>query len=81
MDFTIGIPGHSEVGVKADFKDHLDYLEKLAAGVTKGRQAGLSLEEIKDKVRVDEYSHWGFYDEFITQNVEGMYMLIENGYN
>lgn len=81
MDFTVAIPGHSEVGVKADFRDHLDYWEKLAAGVEKGRQAGLSLEEIKNTVRVDEYSHWGFYDRFIAQNVEGMYRLIENGYS
>ena len=81
MDFTIAIPGHSQVGVKADFNDHLDYLEKLAAGVKKAQQAGLSLEDIKTRVRVDEYSHWGFYDDFIAQNVEGMYGLIENGYN
>ncbi len=73
LDFDILVPGHGEIGDRADIAPHREYLERLRARVLAGIRAGASLDELKTSVTMDEYRDWGGYDAWRALNVEGMY--------
>jgi glyoxylase-like metal-dependent hydrolase (beta-lactamase superfamily II) len=73
MDFQILIPGHGQLGTKADASDHRAYLEDLYGAVLDGVRKGLSLEEMQDTITLDQYKDWIQYEEWRAMNVQGMY--------
>jgi glyoxylase-like metal-dependent hydrolase (beta-lactamase superfamily II) len=80
LDFDILIGGHGPVGVKRDVRLGLDYLRELRARVLQGLESGLSIEEVKETVTMDDYRDWANYDQWRALNVEGMARhLIESG--
>ena len=71
--FQILVPGHGQLGTKADASDQRAYLEDLYTAVLEGVRKGLSLEEMQDTITLDKYKDWIQYEDWRRMNVEGMY--------
>lgn len=76
MDVQIVAPGHGEIGTLADLAAHREYLELLKERVANLMREGRSLEQIKNAVTMDEYSHWGSFADWQQPNVEGMFQYL-----
>ncbi len=72
MDFDVLAPGHGAMGGPQDVADHAQYLRDLHAAVSEGVAAGKSLAELQSGVTMEKYKHWGQYDAWLKENVEGM---------
>ena len=80
LDFDILIGGHGPVGVKRDVRLGLNYLQELRAQVLQGLKSGLSVDELKQTVTMQEYRDWESYQQWRALNVEGMARhLLESG--
>ncbi len=77
LDFDILAPGHSTLGNRNDIVEHRTYLELLRARVNAAMLAGQPLEDIKRSVKMDEFSHWGAYRDWLEMNIEGMYRFLQ----
>ena len=67
------IPAHGVVGSTADLAEYRQYHEELYDAVAEGMTAGSSLEELQASIRLDAYSDWDNYEEWLPLNVQGMY--------
>lgn len=76
IDFDILIPGHGPLGTKADATEHRQYLEALYEAVLQASRAGQSLEEMQRSIRLEAFSHFGQYAEWLPMNIEGVYRQI-----
>ena len=76
LDFDILIPGHGPLATKADATEHRQYLEALYHAVLSAARAGQSLEEMKQSIRLEEFSHLGQYEAWLALNIEGMYRQV-----
>ena len=76
IDFDILVPGHGQVGVKADAADHRAYHEDLYNAVLAAARDGQSLEEMQKSITLEAYKDWGQYDRWRRMNIEGMYRRI-----
>jgi len=72
----IVIPGHGDVGTTADVSEVRQYLEELRDAVAAGMKAGSSLEELQASIKMEAYSDWGNYKEWLPLNIEGMYNML-----
>ncbi|HJX09550.1 MAG TPA: MBL fold metallo-hydrolase [Candidatus Binatia bacterium] len=72
FDFDILAPGHGELGGKEDMRALRAYLEELREQVLGYLRDGKSVEEIKQLVKMDKYSGWGNYNNYLPLNIEGM---------
>ncbi len=74
LDFDILIPGHGDVGEKADLVLFLDFLRALDAGVANGIAEGRSLDDLRESLFFPGYEDWLLYDErridLITETYE-----------
>jgi glyoxylase-like metal-dependent hydrolase (beta-lactamase superfamily II) len=77
LDFDILAPGHGALFDKAAVTETREYFEYLVAEVTAAMQAGLSLEEMKDTVMLERYSHWANYERLRRRNVEAAYLNLK----
>lgn len=77
-DFTTFVGGHANIGKKADVARYLAYLEALYESVVDGRRRGLSLEELKSEIRLDEFRDLVNYEEWLPLNVEGVYRTLDD---
>ena len=73
-DIVIG--GHGDVGTPADVADVREYLETLRDQVQAGIDAGSSLDQMKASIKMEEYSSWASYEEWLPLNIEGMYRML-----
>jgi glyoxylase-like metal-dependent hydrolase (beta-lactamase superfamily II) len=73
LDFDFLAPAHGAFYTKQEVTDTREYFEYLVAEVTAAMQAGLSLEEMKAAVRLDEFRDWAQYDRLREKNVEAAY--------
>jgi glyoxylase-like metal-dependent hydrolase (beta-lactamase superfamily II) len=76
MDFDILVPGHGPLGTKADATEHRQYLQALYDAVLDAARKGQSLEDMKERITLDEYRHLGMYDKWRELNIEGMYRQV-----
>ena len=76
IDFDILIPGHGPVGVKADATEHREYTQALYGAVLKAAREGKTLDEMKQTITLDQYKHFGQYDNWRVLNIEGMYKQV-----
>jgi len=76
FDADIFIGGHGDVGTPADVGDVREYLEKLRDQVQAGIDAGTSLDEMKASIKMEEYSSWASYGDWLPLNIEGMYKML-----
>ncbi len=77
LDFDIVAPGHGELGTKEDVAEHRRYFEALRKAVAKAIDQGQSLEEMKQSIKLPEFSHFGNYQEWLPLNIEGMYNMLK----
>jgi glyoxylase-like metal-dependent hydrolase (beta-lactamase superfamily II) len=73
MDFDLLVGGHAEMGDKDDVRDYLNFVEQLYTAVLEGMRAGKNLETLQQEIRMDEYKDLAMYEEWLPQNIEGMY--------
>lgn len=73
MDFDLLVGGHAEMGDKDDVRDYLNFVEQLYTAVLEGMRAGKSLETLQQEIRMDDYKDLAMYEEWLPQNIEGMY--------
>ena len=76
LDFNTIIPGHGDVGNKADVKEHRAYIEALYAAVKNADNAGKSLAEMKKSILLDAYKTMGQYEAWRELNIEGVYTYL-----
>lgn len=72
LDFDILAPGHGDLGRKEHVRENREYLETLRAEVLGYLRQGKSVEEIKQLVKMEKFSDWGNYKEWLPLNIEGM---------
>jgi glyoxylase-like metal-dependent hydrolase (beta-lactamase superfamily II) len=77
IDYDILLPAHGIAGNKTDGIEFRRYFEALYAAVLNAKQNGTSLESAKASIRLDDFSHLGMYEEWLSLNVEGMYKMID----
>ena len=73
IDFEILAPGHGKLGTKQDALDHGIYLNELYFAVQTGVENGKTLEQLQKEITLDNYADWDNFDQWRTQNIEGMY--------
>ena len=62
LDFDILVHAHiAEVGTKQDAVDYRQFFEDLVGVVSEGMAAGLTLDELKDTVTLEQYADWDGY--------------------
>jgi len=62
LDFDTVIPGHGDVGGKADLVLFLDFLRALETAVASGINEGQSLEDMRENLSFPDYEDWLLYD-------------------
>ncbi len=72
LDFEVMISGYGEVGVKADVATAVNYFEELRAAVIAGLQAGRSVAELRNSIRLKPYRSWQNYDQWRELDILGM---------
>ena len=77
LDFDILAPGHGPLGKKDHVRMVRNYMEELRGQVLKYSRKGKSLEEIKQLVKMENYSNWGNYKSYLPLNIEGMYRHVQ----
>ncbi|NQV80652.1 MAG: MBL fold metallo-hydrolase, partial [Alphaproteobacteria bacterium] len=78
MDFDILVPGHGDMGTKADATDHRRYFEDLITAVRDGMKAGKSLDALKQEISLPQYADWGAYKDWLPLNIEGVHAALSN---
>ncbi len=80
-NFDTFVGGHADIGSKADVARYLSYLELLYSQVTAGVLAGNTLDEIKQNVKLDQFSDFKQFDAWLPLNIEGVYerLMEESG--
>ena len=76
LDFDILINSHFESGTKADLVAFRQWLEALSAAVSAGIDDGLSLEQMQESIRLDEYRDWAGYGEQLPGIIESAYLSL-----
>ncbi|PLT24542.1 MBL fold metallo-hydrolase [Pseudoalteromonas sp. MelDa3] len=80
-DFNTFVGGHADIGSKADVARYLSYIELLYSQVTAGILAGNTLDEIKQNVKLDQFSEFKQFGAWLPLNIEGVYerLMEESG--
>jgi glyoxylase-like metal-dependent hydrolase (beta-lactamase superfamily II) len=77
LDFDVVAPGHGEVFDKAGVTATREYFEYLRDEVSAGMAAGLSLEELKNDLRLEKYARWANYERLRPNNIEAAYLNLK----
>jgi glyoxylase-like metal-dependent hydrolase (beta-lactamase superfamily II) len=78
LDFDILAGGHGRVLFdKQAVTDTRIYFETLMAAVSDAMAAGLSLEEMQETIRLDQYADWVNYDRLLEDNIEAAYLNLK----
>jgi glyoxylase-like metal-dependent hydrolase (beta-lactamase superfamily II) len=77
MDFDVLVPGHGNLGSKADIRKFRGYLEELRAEVLKYAREGKTLEQMKQLIKMEKYQSWPNYKQYLADNIEGMYCQVQ----
>ena len=78
LDFEHFASGHYRMGTKKDMAEHRGFLEDLRDGVQAAIEEGQSMQEAKATIKLDRYSHFFLYDEWMSFNVEGVYRQLKS---
>lgn len=81
LNFDILLPGHFELGTKQDATELRIYIETLRDRVSAELAKGKTKQQIVESVTMEEYKHWGMYDEWIQDNVSGMVIFFNRKRN
>jgi len=73
IHFETVVFGHGAVGDRSTIERQLAYYADLRDAVQEAVDAGLSEEEAIERVRLDDYAHWGQYEDWFPMNVGAVY--------
>ena len=73
IPFETVVFGHGDVGDRGTIERQLAYYADLRDAVQAALDEGLSEEEAMAQVRLDDYAHWGQYQEWFPMNVGAVY--------
>lgn len=73
LDFDIVAGGHGATFQKEGVTDTRVFFEDLRDAVSDGMAAGLSLDEIKASVKLEQYRDWRHYEYLLPYNIEAAY--------
>ena len=76
LDFDTFIPGHGNVGTRADVTAFRQYVEDLTRGVQEGIKAGRTVEQLQASSMLDKYKAWPNYAQQKNANIEEVYALL-----
>ncbi len=76
MDFDILVPGHGNVGEKADVKAFREYMEFLYVKVLGQLRLGKTIEATKAAIDLSYWREWGQFENWSPENIEGMYQRL-----
>ncbi len=72
LDFDTLVPGHGQIGQKKDVPMFRGYMAELWEEVVKYKRQGKSLEEIKQRIKMEKYQGWSQYKNWLPMNIDGM---------
>lgn len=75
-DVDIVLPGHGPISDQQNFRDQRRYLQALHDEVLNYAVEGRKLSEIRDLIRMEEFSDYGMHDEWLDQNIVTMWGYI-----
>ena len=73
IPFETVVFGHGAVGDRGTIERQLAYYVDLRDAVQEAVDRGLSEEEAMEQVRLDDYAHWGQYEDWFPMNVGAVY--------
>ena len=76
LEFEHFVPGHGQVGTRADMVAHREYREALRAAVSEGIAAGRSLEDMRANLEFPRYADWEFMAQWGPDNITGVYRIL-----
>lgn len=79
LDFDTLVPGHGDVGTKADVAAYRQYVEELAASVQEGIKAGRTVEQLQASNMLDKYKAWPNYAMQRNANIAEVYAIMRAG--
>jgi glyoxylase-like metal-dependent hydrolase (beta-lactamase superfamily II) len=79
LDFDTIVPGHGEMGTKADVTAYRQYVEELVAGVQDGIKSGKSVEQLQASNMLEKYKAWPNYGMQRNQNIAEVYAILKAG--
>ena len=79
LPFETVVFGHGEVGDRETIERQLAYYADLRDAVQEALDGGLSEEEAVEQVRLDDYAHWGRYEDWFPMNVGAAYRWLSGG--
>ena len=80
LNFDIFVPGHGNVGNKADVTEQREYFEALVAGVRAGIKSGRSVQELQASNLLERFSWWEDYSPGgRDNNIATAYKLLGGG--
>lgn len=75
LDFDTFVPGHGNVGTKADVTAFRRYVEDLVQGVQDGIKAGRTFEQLQASTMLDKYKGWANFGQK-NANIAEVYALL-----
>ena len=76
LNFDIFVPGHGNVGNKADVTEQREYFEALVAGVGEGIKTGRSVQQLQASNLLERFSWWEDYYPGRDNNIATTYKLL-----
>src|SRR6478609_9077398 len=74
LDFDISVGGHGCVPItKRDVAEGREFMEYLKREVQAAMSKGLSLEQMKQSIRLEPYKDWRHYEQLRVPNIEAAY--------
>ena len=78
LDFDLLAGGHSDVLFKkTDVTEDRRFFEDLTAAVSAGMASGLSVEELKRTIMLEQYKDWAYYLRLREDNIEAAYQNLK----
>jgi glyoxylase-like metal-dependent hydrolase (beta-lactamase superfamily II) len=79
LEFDVVVPGHANIGTRADLDIYIDYLTTLVAQVEAAIAQGMSLEETQQSIDMERFNTLKRWDEWYLLNVQGVYEQLKEG--
>ncbi len=74
LDFDIFAGGHGDFFSHDDVSAARQFLQDLHDAVNQALANGLSLEQMKQEILLQQYSHWAYYEQLREKNIEAAYL-------
>jgi glyoxylase-like metal-dependent hydrolase (beta-lactamase superfamily II) len=77
MDFDVLVPGHGNLGSKADVHKFRNYLEDLRGAVTQAIWDGKTIDEMQQTIKLPKYESFPNYKDALPLNILGMFCQVQ----